>query len=95
MDSLIERYWRADPVHFDERTVAAIETVVNRLNLNARKITSGAGHDAVFISSIIPTGMLFVPSIKGMSHCPQEATRWEDIVTGVEVLAETIVELDK
>jgi N-carbamoyl-L-amino-acid hydrolase len=95
MDSVIERYWRADPVHFDERTVTAVETAVNRLNLNARKITSGAGHDAVFISSIIPTGMLFVPSIKGMSHCHQEATRWEDIVTGVEVLAETIVELDK
>lgn len=95
MDSSIERYWRADPVHFDEGMVNAIETVVNRLNVNAKKVISGAGHDAVFISNMVPTGMLFVPSVNGMSHCPQEETRWEDLVSGVEALTDIILEIDK
>lgn len=91
----IERYWRADPVHFDSDIIDAVENSAGKLNLKARKITSGAGHDAVFINRIIPTGMLFVPSIKGMSHCPEEETKWEDVVTGVQVLVETILQIDE
>lgn len=91
----IKRYWRADPVQFDKSIISALEKVANNLGVRARRITSGAGHDAVFISEIIPTGMLFIPSIKGMSHCPQEETKWEDIVTGTEVLTELLIEIDK
>ena len=63
--------------------------------MNYIRIISGAGHDAVFINEVMPTGMLFVPSIKGMSHCPQEDTRWEDIVKGVEITADVLLKLDK
>lgn len=94
-ESYIERYWRADPVRFDEGIINASEKVANKLKIRAKRITSGAGHDAVFINRIIPTGMLFVPSIKGMSHCPQEETKWEDIVTGTEMLTELLIEIDK
>ncbi len=90
-----ERYWKAEPVHFDKKITDSLEKVANKLGVKAKRITSGAGHDAVFISKIIPTGMLFVPSIKGMSHCPQEETKWEDIVTGTEVLVDWILEVDK
>ena len=58
------------------------------------KIISGAGHDAVFINDVVPTGMIFVPSIKGMSHCPQENTEWKDIVKGTEVIADVLIKLD-
>jgi hydantoinase/carbamoylase family amidase len=91
----IERYWRMDPVHFDERVIKAVAKAANKLGLKSKEIVSGAGHDAVYISSIIPTGMLFVPSIDGRSHCPQENTKWKDIVTGTEALTEVLVELDK
>ncbi len=91
----IERYWRAEPVNFDNRVIEAIKISSQKLGLPQKVLTSGAGHDAVFINRIIPTGMLFVPSIGGKSHCPQEDTNWEDIVTGVKVLAQTIIELDK
>jgi len=91
----IERYWRAEPVHFDKKIVEAIAASARKLGLAQRYLTSGAGHDAVFISSIIPTGMLFVPSIGGKSHCPQEDTRFEDLVLGTEVLAETMLEIDR
>ncbi len=91
----IERYWRADPVQFDGRVVDAIAAAAETHKLKFGRIISGAGHDAVFISKIVPTGMLFVPSIGGMSHCPQENTRWEDIAAGTEVLADVIFELDK
>ncbi|MDD2216411.1 MAG: Zn-dependent hydrolase [Eubacteriales bacterium] len=94
-ESHIERYWRADPVHFDEGIINASEKVANKLKIRAKRIYSGAGHDAVFINRIIPTGMLFVPSIKGMSHCPQEDTKWEDIVTGTEMLTELLIKIDK
>ena len=62
--------------------------------LDAMRMISGAGHDAVFINDIIPTGMIFVPSIKGMSHCPQEDTKEEDLVKGVEMTADVLLKLD-
>jgi N-carbamoyl-L-amino-acid hydrolase len=91
----IERYWRADPVYFDPKIIDAVEYAANKFELKAKKITSGAGHDAVFINRIIPTGMLFVPSIDGMSHCPEEETKWEDMVTGVQALIEILLQIDK
>ncbi|MCI7303135.1 MAG: M20 family metallo-hydrolase [Clostridia bacterium] len=91
----IEQYWRAKPAVFNEMIVGCVEEAANEKNLPAMRIISGAGHDAVFISEIIPTGMIFVPSIKGMSHCPQENTKWEDLVAGTELTADVLVKLDK
>lgn len=91
----IGRYWRADPVYFDEKVVDAVERAAKNHGVTYRRMTSGAGHDSVFISSIIPTGMMFIPSIGGKSHCPQEHSRFEDIVTGTEILADVLLDLDK
>jgi len=61
----------------------------------AHQITvSGAGHDAKSLAEKVPTGMIFVPSKDGKSHCPEEWTDWESIKTGVEVLLDTIIKLD-
>ena len=91
----IEKYWRADPVTFDKWIVGCVREKAKELGFKAKDIISGAGHDAVFISNVMPTGMIFVPSIKGMSHCPQENTKWEDLVKGTELTAEVLVALDK
>lgn len=58
-------------------------------------LTSMAGHDSVHMVPIAKTGMLFVPSIDGKSHCPEEETRIEDIVKAGNVLIRTVIALDK
>ena len=55
-----------------------------------RRMSSGALHDAANISSIIPTAMLFVPSIDGVSHNFSEDTHEPDLVSGIQVLAEAV-----
>lgn len=94
-EAIIEQYWNAKPTVFNKSVVQCVEDAVKEQGISAIPIVSGAGHDAVFISEIIPTGMIFVPSIRGMSHCPQEDTKWEDLERGAELTAEVIRKLDE
>jgi N-carbamoyl-L-amino-acid hydrolase len=55
---------------------------------------SGAGHDAQDMALIAPTGMIFVPSEKGISHSPQEFTSAQDMANGASVLFNTVLEID-
>jgi N-carbamoyl-L-amino-acid hydrolase len=55
---------------------------------------SGAGHDAQHIARITPAGMIFVPSVGGISHSPKEYTSPEDMADGVNVLLRTTLALD-
>jgi hypothetical protein len=55
----------------------------------------GAGHDAQMIARIAPMGMIFVPSVSGISHSPKELTRWEDVANGCEVLYRMAMAIDK
>lgn len=83
------------PVIFNSKMVERIVTVCEKLNIPYLKMPSGAGHDANHLAEITPTGMIFIPSKDGRSHCPEEWSEFENIGLGVEVLANTIVELDK
>jgi N-carbamoyl-L-amino-acid hydrolase len=56
---------------------------------------SGAGHDAQFMSYVCPTAMIFVPSIGGRSHCPEEKTTKADCVNGANVLLQCALELSE
>ena len=56
---------------------------------------SGAGHDAQDMATIVPTGMIFVPSKGGISHSPKEFTSAKDMANGANVLLHTILALDK
>ena len=58
-------------------------------------LPSGAGHDAQMLARIAPMGMIFVPSVKGISHSPHELTRWEDAANGCEVLLRTVLAIDR
>lgn len=75
----------------------ACENIVT--NTESRKgflrIPSGAGHDANQLATIAPTGMLFVPSIAGKSHCPEEETDLPDIALGVDALINGLLRLDR
>jgi beta-ureidopropionase / N-carbamoyl-L-amino-acid hydrolase len=63
--------------------------------LKMLSLPSGAGHDAQMVARVAPMGMIFVPSIGGISHSPRESTRWEDAANGCEVLYRTILAIDK
>ncbi len=54
---------------------------------------SGAGHDSQIFAPIVPTVMMFVPSIKGISHSPAEATTLSDLAEGVKLLTEVLYKL--
>ncbi|MBK5255080.1 MAG: Zn-dependent hydrolase [Vicinamibacteria bacterium] len=73
---------------------AAIEKAAAGLELKAMRLPSGAGHDAQAIATLGPMGMIFVPSVDGISHSPRELSRWNEIAQGADVLMSTILELD-
>lgn len=70
-----------------------IEASARKLNLKTRHLPSGAGHDAQQMAKLMPMGMIFVPSIGGISHSPREFTPWQDCTNGANVLLETVLEL--
>ena len=71
----------------------AIEEAAGRVGLRTKRLPSGAGHDAQMMALLGPMGMIFVPSIGGISHSPNELTRWEDCANGANVLLETVLAL--
>ena len=58
-------------------------------------LPSGAGHDAQMLARLAPMGMIFVPSVDGISHSPKELTTWEDAANGCEVLFRCVLALDR
>jgi len=60
-----------------------------------KKMQSGAGHDAQEISTIAPVGMIFIPSVNGISHSPKEFSKPVDMANGVKVLLQVILAIDK
>jgi len=72
-----------------------IADAVRGLRLSSQSMPSGAGHDAQDLARICPMGMIFVPSVKGISHSPLELTRPEDVTNGANVLLQTVLRLDQ
>jgi len=70
----------------------SIEAACARLGLRSMRLPSGAGHDAQMMAKLGPMGMIFVPSVDGISHAPKELSRWEDCANGANVLLETVLE---
>ena len=74
---------------------AAIGRAAAAANLNTMRLPSGAGHDAQQIAKLCPMGMIFVPSVGGISHSPKELTNWADCANGANVLLRTVLDLDQ
>jgi N-carbamoyl-L-amino-acid hydrolase len=87
------RLARFEPVTFSPVVIQCIEGVAARLGFSRRRMTSGAGHDAQMLARICPAAMIFVPSVKGISHNAAEYTTPTDLEAGANVLLHTLLEL--
>lgn len=82
------------PALTDTSIQQTIENAAQALGLTTLRMPSGAGHDAQDIALIAPVGMIFVPSLGGISHSPDEYTSAEDIAEGTQVLLNALLDLD-
>ena len=83
-----------EPAPTDERMRHVIAEAAKALRLSYQAMPSGAGHDAQEMSRIAPIGMIFVPSVGGISHSPKEYTSPADIANGANVLLRTVLAID-
>ncbi len=84
---------RFEPVMFDSRIVNCIEKRAQALDNSVHRMPSGAGHDAQMLARVCPSGMIFVPSVNGISHNPAEFTSAQDLHAGANVLLHVMLEL--
>ena len=89
----LEHYWRVPRTAFDAEVVNTVERAAKSLGCGHRRILSGAGHDAQYMAAIAPTGMIFVPSRAGRSHCEEELTPMDDVEHGANTLLLAAAEL--
>jgi beta-ureidopropionase / N-carbamoyl-L-amino-acid hydrolase len=81
-----ERLSLVPPAPMDRECMQMLEAACRELGRTPAKLWSGAGHDAAILARHVPTGMLFVPSIGGVSHSPRENTSDEHLVLGARAL---------
>ncbi len=84
---------RFEPVPFDVRMIEWIEATATDLGHGVRRLASGAGHDAQMLARVCPAGMIFVPSVGGVSHNPAEHTDLDDIAAGADTLLQVLLGL--
>ncbi len=83
------------PAPTDVRIRSFISEAARELGLSTKLMPSGAGHDAQDMARLGPVGMIFVPSVGGISHSPREFSHPEDIANGANVLLHTLLKLDR
>lgn len=83
------------PVRLDDGLIKVIESVSGELGYGSLLMPSGASHDASPMARVMPTGMLFVPSVGGVSHCLEEFSEDDDMIKGATVLANVLLRLDR
>ena len=86
---------RFEPVEFDPRVINLVERTIIGLNNTSRRMPSGAGHDAQMLARMCPTGMIFTPSFRGISHNPAEHTDPEALEMGANILLQTMLALSE
>ena len=89
----LREIWHSPLVAFDRRCVDAVEAGAAAAGYPYMEISSGAGHDACYISRVAPTAMIFVPCADGISHNELESATPEDLAAGAEVLTRALIEL--
>jgi N-carbamoyl-L-amino-acid hydrolase len=83
------------PAPTDPKIRSLISDAAHELGLTTKSLPSGAGHDAQDMARLGPVGMIFVPSVGGISHSPREFSHPEDIANGANVLLHTLLKLDR
>lgn len=82
-----------EPVLLADEVRGAARAVCEDLGYSYLEMVSGAGHDTMNIAHICPTGLVFIPSVDGISHNPKEYSKDDDVLSGSEVLYQTVVRL--
>jgi allantoate deiminase len=86
-----ERLWRIEPILFDDELIGLAEEAVNEIAGRSHRLPSGPLHDAASMAPFMPTVMLFVKSLKGLSHTKDEDTLEEDLELSVRALHQLAV----
>jgi N-carbamoyl-L-amino-acid hydrolase len=94
LQSRVETVWDSPAVLFDPGCIAAVRAGAASAGFATRDITSGAGHDSVYVARVAPTTMIFVPSVGGLSHNEAEYTSPEDCSAGAQVLLNAVLAYD-
>lgn len=89
----VDRFWTSEPTPFAPEVVETIRDACHDLDVPFGELWSGAGHDAKYLAEVCPTGMIFVRSLGGVSHCEAEESAPDDIIAGTNVLLNTALRL--
>ena len=84
---------RFEPVIFDDSVIDLVESIAKEQNNSVQRMPSGAGHDAQMLARVCPAGMIFVPSVEGISHNAAEFTDEADLNAGANILLHTMLAL--
>jgi len=90
VETSLERYRDSEPSQMSERCIAAAEAAVETRSIDAIRLYSAAMHDTANVAAVTDAGLLFAPSVEGVSHSPREWTEWEDCAVATEAFAETV-----
>lgn len=90
----IENLSKSAGIKMEKKIIEVIQQACTSLG-NSKRISSGAGHDANHLALIAPIGMIFIPSVAGRSHCPEEWSSYENVALGTKALVHSITAFDK
>ena len=82
---------KEEPVQLSKELSLEVEKICLEKNLPYQWMQSGAGHDAMNMTSLGPVGLIFIPSLNGISHHPDEHTDLDDILIGIDVLEAAVL----
>ncbi|MGW8144404.1 MAG: allantoate amidohydrolase, partial [Anaerolineales bacterium] len=82
----VDEIWYMPPVNFAEDCISAVQNAADKLGYQTMDMISGAGHDAMYLAGIAPTGMIFIPCENGLSHNERENAQPGDLIAGGNVL---------
>jgi N-carbamoyl-L-amino-acid hydrolase len=91
----LDEYYLSEAAPSDERMRGWVEQGAEEAGFSHRRMPSGAGHDAQSVAHFAPVGMIFIPSVGGLSHHPDEYSRPEDVEAGVNVLLRALLKADE
>ena len=89
----VNPYAAFGPIAFDRRLGALLRQKAAARQLTTRDMIAAAGHDSVFMAPLVPSAMLFVPSVAGITHNPKEYSTKEQVARGAQVLLDAVLEL--
>jgi N-carbamoyl-L-amino-acid hydrolase len=87
----VENIWYSPPVVFDPDCIESVRKAAQYIDAVSMDIVSGAGHDAVYVSQVAPTSMIFIPCKDGLSHNELESVKKVDAIAGANVLLQALL----